>query len=91
MPGEEGVVAEVAEAVGAKDLGLGGPQCLLDHLEIHDPWDQRFFLWLVGLVASWAVLWLLSLQLSPWTEEEDQEEVNEASGSSACPDSEFKA
>ena len=85
MPGEERVVAEAAEAVGTRGLGLGGPQCLLDHLEIHNPWDQQFFLWPVGLVAPWPVLCLLSLQLGLWTEEEGQEEASEASWQQCLP------
>lgn len=55
VPGEEGVMAEAAKAVGARVWGLGGPQCLSDHLQIHDPWDHQFFLWPVVLVASWPV------------------------------------
>lgn len=76
MPGEEGVVAEAAEAVGARGLGLGGPQFLSGRLEIHSPWDLQFFLWPIDSMASWPVL--LSLQLSLWTEEEGQGEASEA-------------
>lgn len=53
VPGEEGVMAEVAKAVGTGSLGLGGPQCLSDQLEIHNPWDHQFFLWPAVRVAPW--------------------------------------
>ena len=55
VPGEEGVVAEAAKAVGPWALGLGGPQRRLDQLEIHDPWDHQFFPWSAVPVAPWAV------------------------------------
>lgn len=56
MPGEKGVVAEAAEAIGARNFGLDGPQFLVDHLEIHDPWDHRSSLWPFDPLASWLVL-----------------------------------
>lgn len=55
VPGEEGMVAETAEAVGTWGLGLGGPQCLSDQLKIHDPWDHQLSLWPAVPVASWPV------------------------------------
>lgn len=53
VSGEEGVVAEPAKAVGTRGLRLGGPQCLLDQLDIRDPWDQQFFPWTAVPVAPW--------------------------------------
>lgn len=55
VSGEEGVVAEAAKAVGPRGLGLGGPQCCFDQLEIHDPWDHQFFLCPAVPVAPWPV------------------------------------
>lgn len=86
VPGEEGVVAEATKAVGTGSLGLGCPHCLSDQLEIHDPWDHRFFLWPAVPVAPWPATGLLFLfWLSLWTKGEAQGEANGALGSSAHP------
>lgn len=85
VPGEEGVVAEAAKAIGGGGLGLWGPQCLSVQLKIHDPWDHQFFLRPVVPLAPWPVPWLLlRSQLSSWTEGEGQREANGSSWQQ-CP------